>query len=129
MTTKIHAAVDANGNLVRFFITPGQQSDFTKGVELVHGFSASYVVGDKGYDADYIVEAIESEGGEAVIPPKSNRKEPRPYDQALYTARNLVERFFLKLKNFRRIATRYERLSKTYAAMVCLAASLFWAAN
>lgn len=121
--------MDANGQLVRFFITRGQQSDFTKGVDLIDGFSASYVVGDKGYDADYIVEAIESEGGEAVIPPKVNRKKLRPYDKALYAARNLVERFFLKLKNFRRIATRYERLSKTYAAMICLAATVFWSSN
>ena len=129
MTTKIHAAVDANGQLVRFFITRGQQSDFTKGVALIDGLKASYIVGDKGYDANYIVEAIESNGGVAVIPPKRNRKEQRPYDKALYTARNLVERFFLKLKNFRRIATRYERLSTTYAAMVCLAASVIWLSN
>lgn len=121
--------MDANGQLVRFFVTRGQASDFTKGVDLIDGFSASYVVGDKGYDSNAIVESIEREGGEAVIPPRAHRKEPRCYDKALYTARNLVERFFLKLKDFRRIATRYERLSKTYTAMICLAASVFWASN
>ena len=121
--------MDANGQLVRFFVTRGQASDFTKGVDLIDGFFASYVVGDKGYDSNAIVEFIEREGGEAVIPPRAHRKEPRSYDKALYTARNLVERFFLKLKDFRRIATRYERLSKTYTAMICLAASVFWASN
>ena len=129
MTTKIHAAVDANGNLVRFFITKGQQSDFTKAIDLVDGLDASYVVGDKGYDANYFIEAIQSAGGKAVIPPKSNRKEQRQYDKCIYAARNLVERFFLKLKNFRRIATRYERLAVTYGAMICLAASMIWLAN
>ena len=114
---------------MRFFFTRGQESDFTRAADLILGFSASYVVGDKGYDSDAIVAAVESEGGEAVIPPRSHRKETRPYDKALYTARNLVERFFLKLKNFRRIATRYERLAKTYAAMICLAATVFWTAN
>jgi transposase len=87
--------------LVRFFITCGQESDFTKGAALIEGFGAAYVVADKGYDSDSIVEAIESFGGEAVIPPRSHRKTPRAYNLAIYTARNLVERFFLKLKNFR----------------------------
>lgn len=126
MSTKIHAAVDANGKLVRFFITQGQQSDFTKAVELIDGLEASYVVGDKGYDADYIIDAIEFEGGEAVIPPKSNRKEQREYDKCIYKARNLVERFFLQIKGFRRIATRYEKLSITYASMINLAAVIGW---
>ena len=111
---------------MRFFVTKGQQSDFTRAVDLIEGFCALYVVGDKGYDADYVVEAIESMGGEAVIPPKRNRKKQRSYDRCAYAARNLVERFFLKLKNFRRIATRYERLAVTYGAMICLAASLIW---
>jgi len=72
----------------------GQESDFTKGADLINGFSALYVVGDKGYDSDAIVEAIESEGGEAVIPPRSHRKEPRPYDKALYIVlAELNERF------------------------------------
>lgn len=115
--------------MVRFLITKGQQSDFTKAVELIDGLKASYVVADKGYDANYIVEAIESVGGEAMIPPKSNRKEPREYDKSIYRARNLVERFFLKLKNFRRIATRYERLAITYGAMISLAAVIIWLTN
>ena len=61
---------------------------------MIDGFCALYVVGDKGYDADYVVEAIESMGGEAVIPPKSNRKKQRKYDKCIYAARNLVERSF-----------------------------------
>ena len=80
------------------------------------------VIADKGYDADYVVEDIESRGAQAVIPPRSNRKQLRDYDKYLYKERNLVERFFNKLKHFRRIATRYEKTSRNYLAMVTFAA-------
>jgi transposase len=95
-------------------------------VDLIEGLEFSYVVGDKGYDADYIIEAVEFGGGEAVIPPRSHRKTQRAYDKCIYKARNLVERFFLQLKSFRRIATRYERLSTTDGAMINLAAVIGW---
>lgn len=126
MTSKIHAATEANGRLIRFRLTPGQWADCGQALPLLDGLSASYVVADKGYDANFVVEAITLQGGEAVMPPRSHRKEQRAYDKAIYSARNLVERLFLKLKNFRRVATRYERLTVTYAAMINLAASLLW---
>ena len=126
MTTKIHAAVDANGRLVRFIISEGQQAEVLQGAKLIEGLSIRYAVADRGYDANSLIEAIRSMGAEAVIPPRRHRKEQRAYDKAIYTARNLVERLFLKTKNFRRVATRYERLSATYAAMVATAASLLW---
>ena len=87
------------------------------------GLQASYSVADKGYGADLIIEGIERQGGEAVIPPRSSRKEQRTCSRSIYAARNLVERCFLKLKAFRRVATRYERLAATYASMIHPAAS------
>lgn len=126
MTTKIHAAVDANGNPVRLLITKGQQSDHTQAEALIVGFGSDYVIADKGYDSDKFIETIENYGGEAVVPPRSNRKNQRIYDKHIYKARNLVERFFQKVKNFRRIATRYERLGINYGSMLSLAAIVIW---
>jgi transposase len=91
---------------------------------LLDGLSAEAVLADKGYDADGIVEAVEEGGAEAVIPPRSNRKHQRNYDKALYKERNLIERFFNKIKHFRRVATRYEKLGKNYMAMLCWAATI-----
>lgn len=78
------------------------------------------LLGDKGYDADYIVAAIGS--SQAVIPPRSMRKNPRTYDKVLYKERNHIERLFNKLKHFRRIATRYDKLASTYMAFVLVGA-------
>jgi len=103
----VHAATDALGNPVRLLFGPGQRHDATRSHELVDGFTPGTVIADKGYDADHLHQAVRDTGAEAVIPPRSNRKTPRAYDRALYRERNLVERFFNKLKQFRRVATRY----------------------
>jgi putative transposase len=79
------------------------------------------VVADKGYDADWLVAQVEATGAEAVIPPKSNRKEQRAYDANLYADRNKIERLFGRLKHYRRVATRYEKLGRNYLAMVYVA--------
>ena len=126
LSTKIHAAVDALGNPVRFILTAGQHSEIRQVDALIGGFSADYVIADKGYDADSFIELIESGGAMAVIPPRSNRKTARAYDEYLYQERNLVERVFQKLKHYRRIATRYERLAVTYLAMLSLVATVIW---
>ena len=126
MSTKIHAAVDALGNPVRLLLSEGQASEYTLANELISGLQADYVIADKGYDSDSFVEAIHTGGAEAVIPPRSNRKSLRGYDKILYKDRNLVERLFQKLKNYRRIATRYERLARNYKAMLVLVASVIW---
>ena len=84
------------------------------------------MLADKGYDSDAFVKAIEAMGAEAVIPPRRNRKVVRDYDKCTYRARNLVERFFRKMKEFRRLATRYERLGITYEAMLSLVATIIW---
>ncbi len=126
LSTKIHAAVDALGNPVRFILTAGQHSEIRQANSLIEGFSADYVIADKGYDADEFIVAIETGEAIAVIPPRKNRNIVREYDQFLYRERNLVERLFQKLKNYRRIATRYERLAITFQAMLSLVASVIW---
>ncbi len=128
MSTKIHAAVDALGNPVRLLLTAGQASEYGQANALIEGFGADYILADKGYDSDDFVQAITETGAVAVIPSRKNRNEPRDYDRELYKERNLVERLFQKLKQFRRIATRYERLARNYQAMLYLAASLIWLA-
>ena len=126
LTTKIHAAVDSLGNPVRLLLTAGQASEYGQENALIDGYDAEFIVADKGYDSNDFVEAIEASGATAVIPPRSNRKAPREYDKDIYKARNLVERFFQKIKNFRRIATRYERLARNYMSMLQLAATVIW---
>jgi putative transposase len=87
---------------------------------------ADALLADKGYDADYIIEAAQKMGAEAVIPPKSNRIIQREYDKELYKERNFVERLFNKLKNFRRIATRYDKTASAFMGFIHLASILIW---
>ena len=120
--------VDALGNPLRLLLTGGQDSEYGQAELLISGYLADYVLGDKGYDSNAFVEAIEASGAEAVIPPRANRIETRDYDQVLYKERNLVERLFQKLKHYRCLATRYERLARNYQAMFNLVASIIWLA-
>lgn len=126
MSTKIHATVDALGNPVRLLLTAGQASEYGQANALIAGFEAQYVLADKGYDSDAFLQTISNSGATAVIPPRKNRLEAREYDKVIYRDRNLVERLFQKLKGFRRIATRYERLKRNYQAMLDLAATIIW---
>ncbi len=87
---------------------------------------ATHLLADKGYDADYVIEASQAMGAVAVIPPKSNRKIQRDYDRDLYKERNLIERMFNKLKQFRRIATRYDKRASSFLSFIHLAATLIW---
>ncbi len=116
LTTKIHALVDANGLPVRLALTPGQAHDGQVALMLLDALSENTVVlADKAYDADWIRDHITAQGAAPNIPDKVNRKE-----------RNLVERFFNKLKQFRRIATRFEKLGANFLAMAKLAAIRVW---
>ena len=128
LSTKIHAAVDALGNPIRLLLTPGQASEYGQAQALLDGFSPGAVLADKGYDSDAFIEVIRRQGAEAVIPSRRNRLAPRQLDRHLYKARNLVERFFQKLKQFRRIATRYERLARNYQSMLSLVSVVIWLA-
>ncbi len=95
-------------------------------VSLITGFSADYVIADRAYDADSLMDAILEAGGEPVIPPRRHRKHQHPYDKELYKERNQVERLFAKLKEFRRIATRYDKLLANFLGFVKLAAVILW---
>jgi transposase len=107
---------------LQFLITGGQISDYTPAIELLGTHKAEAVIADKGYDSDTIVEHVETEmQAKAVIPPRSNRKQQRDYDRALYKLRNRIERCFNKLKQFRRFATRYEKSKTCFQALVVLA--------
>jgi putative transposase len=126
LSTKIHAAGDALGNPVRLIGTPGQRNDIAFAHALIDGFEAEATLADKGYDADHLVDRIAETGAQVVIPSKRNRKVKRPYDAELYKQRNLIERFFNKLKHFRRVATRYDKLLANFMGFVKLAAIAIW---
>ena len=126
MSTKIHAASDALGCPVRLIGSPGQRNDIALAHDLVDGFEAASIIADKGYDADHLIDAAVATGAEIVIPPRRNRKVRRFYDRELYKERNVIERFFNKLKQFRRVATRYDKLLVNFMGFVKLAAIAIW---
>lgn len=107
-------------------LTPGQAADINQAVPLLDQVEPDALLADKGYDSDALVEALEERGITPVIPPKANRREPRKTDFALYRERNLVERFFNRLKQYRALATRYDKLANTFLAAVALVCVLFW---
>jgi transposase len=111
---------------MKFILTSGEQADCLQAQPLLQGESAKAVLADKGYDADYIVAVIATMGAEAVIPSKSNRKASRGYDEFLYKERNAIERMFGKMKHFRGIATRYNKLTVSFMAFLQLAAIILW---
>ena len=93
---------------------------------MIDGLAAEVAIADKGYDADHLAERIAEAGTEVVIPPTRNRTYRRPYDTDLYKERNRIERFFNKLKQFRRVATRYDKLLANFMGFVKLAAIAIW---
>jgi transposase len=113
--------VSGLGLPVRVVLTPGQAADVNQAEGLMEGIPAQVVIGDKGYDSDELVEAIQAKGAEAVIPPMKHRKVQRGYDEERYKDRNLVERFFSKVKQYRRVATRYEKTARNFLAFVHVA--------
>jgi transposase len=117
---------DALGRPLRFVVTAGQVNDCTQADRLLENVKTEYVIADKGYDTEKVLEKVEELGADAVIPPRSNRKAQRGYDRELYKERNLIERAFNKLKRFRRIATRYDRKALYFRSFLYLAASLLW---
>jgi transposase len=121
-------AVDALGNPLRVILSAGQIADIDHASALIKDLLGQAVVADKGYDADHFVARIEATGAEAVIPPRSNRLAPPNFDRHLYRDRNLIERFFARLMHFRRIATRYDKLAKSFMSFVHLACALVWLA-
>jgi transposase len=126
LTTKIHACVEGLGQLARFILTGGQVHDVTQAQSLIEQMQPEAVLADKAYDADALLVCIESKNAKAVIPSKANRKEQREFDRHQYRNRNVIERFFARLKQFRRVATRYDKLASRFGSFVALAASVLW---
>jgi transposase len=127
LSTKIHALVDALGNPLKIILTAGQVHDLAGADALLPGMQAEALLADKAYDADErVIGPLEAAGKVAVIPPKSNRKDPRAYDKVQYEARHLVENFFCWIKRFRAIATRYDKTARNFLAAVHLVAVLCW---
>jgi transposase len=128
LTTKIHATCDALGNPTAFHLTPGQYHDL-EGADALMGqiTKADALLADKAYDADERVRQIlENAGCLAVIPPKLNRKNPAVYDKSIYKARHLIENFFAKLKQYRGIATRYDKTAQNFLGAIYAAAIVIW---
>ena len=108
---------------IKLTITPGQAHDLVPARDLLKDMREGQVLlADKAYDADWLREMVRDTGARANIPPKANRKQAIPFSARVYKQRNLIERFFNKLKYFRRIATRYDKLGRHYLAMIKLAA-------
>ena len=119
--------VDALGNPVGFFLTGGQAHDLAGADHLLPGMEAGTLIADKAFDADTrVLEPLAQAGKVAVIPPKANRRVKRDYDRHVYKERHLVENFFAKLKQFRAIATRYDKTACNFLSAVHLAAAAIW---
>ncbi len=126
LSTKIHMLCDALGMPIKFILTGGQESDYLQAIPLLNAEQADYVIADKGYDSNAIIGYIESMGAIPVIPSRCNRIKSRSYDKFLYKDRNLIERLFNRLKQFRRIATRFEKLKISFASFLYLACIYLW---
>jgi len=118
--------VDALGYPLDFILTGGQAADITQSYILIDGVKATYALMDKAYVVDKLIEQLKHQGIIPVIPPKANRKEPREYDKHIYKERCLVECFIGKLKQFRRVFSRFEKWAKNYMHFVRFAAALIW---
>ena len=124
MTTKILALTDALGNLVRFELMPGHRFD-TVGVEpLIEGISFGGLIADKAFDSNHIIADLNERGAKIVISQHPRRTKTLPLDKELYKWRHLIENFFCKLKEFKRIAMRADKTDQSFSAMIYLAAAV-----
>ena len=125
--TKIHALADAKGRLIAILLTGGEAHDCPIAERLIRRVRpAKRMLGDKAYDSAELREELHERGTKPVIPNRSNRKQPFRFSKRLYKLRWRIEAAFNRLKDFRRVATRYDRLARNYLASVCLAAALVW---
>lgn len=118
--------MDGLGNPLRILLTGGNVHDMVPARDLIAGLKANQLIADRAYDAQAMIDEAHSMRAQLVIPPKSNRLVQREYDRHIYKERHLVECFFAKIKTFRRVATRYEKLAWTFRAVVPIAACLIW---
>ncbi|MCP4026638.1 MAG: IS5 family transposase [Sphingomonas sp.] len=128
MNTKLHAVTDAEGRPLSFFMTAGQVSDYTGAAELLDDLpKAQWMLGDRGYDADWYRDALQAKGITPCIPGRKSRIIPVKYDKRRYRSRSRIEIMFGRLKDWRRIATRYDRCPTVFFSAIALAATvIFW---
>ena len=128
MNTKLHAVADANGRPLSFFMTAGQVSDYTGAAAVLDDIpKARWLLGDRGYDADWFRDALQAKGIKPCIPGRKSHNEPVRYDKRRYRHRSRIEIMFGRLKDWRRVATRYDRCPTVFFSAVALAATvIFW---
>jgi len=126
-TTKIHAVADASGRLIAFDLTPGQRGDVRPAAALLEPLPvAKHLLADSAYDSDDFRAFLARRGSTPVIKPNPTRKNLPPFDQLSYKGRNVIERAFCYLKDWRRVATRYDKLARNFQATVALAVIFTW---
>ena len=123
MTTKILALTDALGNLVRFVLLPGHRFDTVGVAPLIADIEFGGLLGDKAFDSNAIIADLDERGAKVVISQHPRRASPRPIDTEVYKWRHLIENFFCKLKEFKRIAMRSDKTDRTFSAMIYLTAA------
>lgn len=125
-STKIHVTVDGLGYPLRLYLTAGQRHDIIKSHDLITDLDFDFVIADRSYSAQNFLEAILARGAEAVIPPKTNAQNPSEYDPWRYRERHLIECFIGKIKHFRRIFSRFDKLANRYLGFLQFVSSLIW---
>ena len=124
MTTKILALTDALGNLVRFRLMPGQRFDAVDVPPLIEGLSFEALIADKAFDSNAIIADLDARGAKVVVSQHPRRSQPRTIDEEIYKWRHLIENYFCKLKEFKRIAMRADKTDESFSAMICIAAAV-----
>lgn len=124
MTTKILALTDALGNLVRFVLLPGHRFDTVGVAPLIQGLEFAGLIADKAFNSNVILADLDQRGAKVVVSQHSRRASPRAIDADIYRWRHLIENFFCKLKEFKRIAMRSDKTDQTFSAMIHLAAAV-----
>lgn len=127
-STKIHCICDSLGLPIRFLLSGGEVHDSRMARALFDGLFGKYLLADKGYDSQSLVDAAEAAGMTVLIPSRSKSLNPRTYDPAIYRERNQIERLFNRLKNCRRVASRYDKTARNFLAMLQLAGTMLWLA-
>ena len=125
-STKVHVGVDGLGNPLRYRLTAGQEHDVTQAEELIDGLDSEYALADRAYDSQQFIESIIRSGTVPVIPPRSNRKAAHSCDEYLYRERHLAECFIGKIKHFRRIFSRFDKLANRYLGFLHFVGALIW---
>ena len=124
--TKVHVAVDALGMPLRAIVTSGTTADCKKAIELLQGLNGKYLLADRGYDSQEILDYAVAHGMQPVIPPRKSRKNQRTYDKNLYKFRHLVENLFLKIKRWRGVAFRYSKNLSSFQSVISIAFIMLW---